>query len=42
MGIGSETIMETEIEQEECNAKWNGMGFGVWGLEQGSGTGNNE
>ena len=28
MGIGSETIMGTEIEQEECDAKWNGMGIG--------------
>ena len=25
MGIGLETIMETEIEQEECDAKWNRM-----------------
>ena len=40
MGIGSETIMETEIEQEECDAKWNGTGFGVWGSEWGLGTGN--
>ena len=31
MGIGSETIMETEIEQEECDAKWNRMGFRVRG-----------
>ena len=32
--------MKTEIEQEECNAKWNGTGFGVWGSERGLGTGN--
>ena len=32
--------METEIEQEVCNAKWNGMGIGVWGTEWGLGTGN--
>ena len=32
--------METEIEQEECDAKWNGMGIRVWGSEQGSGAGN--
>ena len=31
MGIGSETIMETEIEPEECNAKWNRTGIGVQG-----------
>ena len=31
MGIGSETIMETEIEPEECDAKWNGTGFRVRG-----------
>ena len=24
MGMGLETILETEIEQEECSAKWNG------------------
>ena len=39
MGIGSETIMETEIEQGECDAKWNGVGFRVWGSERGSGQG---
>ena len=39
MGIGSETIIETEIEQEECDAKWNGTGFGVWGLGFGTGIG---
>ena len=32
--------METEIEQEECDVKWNGTGFGVWGSERGLGTGN--
>ena len=32
--------METEIEQEVCNAKWNGTGIGVWGTERGLGTGN--
>ena len=32
--------METEIEQEECDVKWNGVGFGVRGSEQGSGMGN--
>ena len=31
--------MELEIEQEECGAKWNGMGFRVQGLEWGTGTG---
>ena len=39
MGIGSETIMETGIEQGECDVKWNRTGFGVWGSEQGSGMG---
>ena len=32
--------METEIEQEVCDAKWNRTGFGVRGSEWGSGTGN--
>ena len=32
--------METEIEQEECDAKWNGSGFGVWGLGSRLGVGN--
>ena len=27
MGIGLETIIETEIEQEECDAKWNRTGI---------------
>ena len=39
-GIGSETIMWTEIEHEECDVKWNGTGFGVRGSERGLGTGN--
>ena len=34
MGIGSETIMETEIEQEECDEKWNGMGIRVGNMKQ--------
>ena len=32
--------METEMEQEVCDAKWNRTGIGVWGSERGSGTGN--
>ena len=40
MGIGSETIIETGIEQGERNAKWNGMGIRVQGLEWGLGTEN--
>ena len=32
--------METEIEQEECDVKWNRMGIGVPGSEWGSGMGN--
>ena len=32
--------METEIEHEECDAKWNGTGIGVQVSERGSGTGN--
>ena len=39
MGIGSETIRETEIEQAECNAKWNRMGIGVWNRDWGLGFG---
>ena len=39
-GIGSETIMETEIEQEVCDAKWNGTGIRDRGSERGMGTGN--
>ena len=31
--------METEIEQEVCDVKWNRTGFGVRGSEQGSGSG---
>ena len=31
--------METEIEQEECNAKWNRTGIVVRGSEWGLGTG---
>ena len=35
--------MEIEIEQEECDVKWNRMGFGVqngdWGLGFGKGIG---
>ena len=32
--------METEIEQEECDVKWNGTGVGLQGLEQGLGARN--
>ena len=41
-GIGSETIRETEIEQEECDVKWNGTGVGVQGLGFRSGIGDRE
>ena len=32
--------MGTEIGQEECDAKSNGMGIGNWGAEWGLGMGN--
>ena len=45
-GIGLETIRETEIEQEECDAKWNGTGVDgehetneYWNHETHGGTG---
>ena len=34
--------MGTEIEHEECDAKWNGTGIRVRGLEWGSGIGDGE